>query len=116
MGGSRVGQCKNNTKQWVYLAAVLVLSSEVLQAALVSAGISGWGSRVSQCKNNTKQWVYLAAVLVLSSEVLQAALVSAGIWGWVGVLESANVRTTQNNGCIWQQFWSCHQRFFKQLR
>ena len=42
-GGSRVSQCKNNTKQWVYLAAVLVLSSEVLQAALVSAGIWGGG-------------------------------------------------------------------------
>ena len=79
----------------------------------------GGGSRVSQCKNNTKQWAYLAAVLVLSSEVLQAALVSRGIFfggGGGGVaLESASVRTTQNNGRIWQQFWSFHQRFFKQL-
>ena len=32
-----------------------------------------------------------------------------------GALESDSVRTTQNNGRIWQQFWSCHQRFFKQL-
>ena len=69
------------------MAAVLVLSSEVLQAALVSTGICGGGGglRVSQCKNNTKQWVYLAAVLVMSSEVFQAALVSAGTflgWGW----------------------------------
>ena len=38
-GGSRVFQCKSNTKQWAYLAAVLVLSSKVLQAALVSTGI-----------------------------------------------------------------------------
>ena len=87
--GSRVIQCKNNTKQWAYLAAVLVLSSKVLQAALVSTGIflcvcvwggGGGGSRVFQCKSNTKQWAYLAAVLVLSSKVLQAALVSTGIF------------------------------------
>ena len=31
----------------------------------------------------------------------------------MGALETASVRTTQNNGRIWQQFWSCHQRFFK---
>ena len=42
-GALRVSQCKNNTKQWAYLAAVLVLSSKVLQAALVSTGILGGG-------------------------------------------------------------------------
>ncbi|XP_052821363.1 protein strawberry notch homolog 1-like [Mya arenaria] len=30
-------------------------------------------------------------------------------------LESALVRTGSSNQRVWQQFWSCHQRFFKQL-
>ena len=63
-----------------------------------------------------KQAEFLTVEASLTKEQRKMYDTAAHVWNELRkALESASIRTTNNNGRIWQQFWSCHQRFFKQL-
>ena len=63
-----------------------------------------------------KQAEFLTIEASLTKEQRKMYDTAAQVWNELRkALESAVLRTTSTNGRIWAQFWSCHQRFFKQL-
>ncbi|XP_013397451.1 protein FORGETTER 1, partial [Lingula anatina] len=63
-----------------------------------------------------KQAEFMTVEASLTEEQIQMYDTAAHVWNELRkALESAVVRTNCSNTRIWSQFWSSHQRFFKQL-
>ncbi|KAH3812323.1 hypothetical protein DPMN_140752 [Dreissena polymorpha] len=63
-----------------------------------------------------KQAEFITVEASLSKEQRKVYDTAVHVWNELRkALESAVVRTASSNTRVWQQFWSCHQRFFKQL-